>query len=132
MKRPALIALLVGMLCCATRGFAAEPSIADLIASLKAADNASDRGPRGAQAKGPDAANRAALIDILKSAHATSALHGAEALRRSGLPPSPRPRNWPVWRAGRRCRHREAIEALASIRPGPKVMLPIWRAPTRI
>lgn len=82
MKRPALIALLVGMLCCATRGFAAELSVADLIESLKAADTASQIEALVAlEAKGPHAAKAVpALIGLLKSASADVRAHAAEAL----------------------------------------------------
>lgn len=129
MKRPALIALLVGMLCCATRGFAAEPSVADLIASLKAADNASQIEALVAlQAKGPDAAEAVpALIDILKSASADVRAHAAEALGAIGSAAKPAAEEL-ARLAGKDADpmvRREAIEALASIRPGPKVMLPI-------
>ncbi len=129
MKRPALIALLVGMLCCATRGFAAELSVADLIASLKAADNASQIEALVAlQAKGPDAAEAVpALIDILKSASADVRAHGAEALGAIGSAAKPAAEEL-ARLAGKDADpmvRREAIEALASIRPGPKVMLPI-------
>lgn len=129
MRKSALLALLVGILFCATRTYAAEPSVADLIRSLKTADTASQIEALVAlEAKGPEGAEAVpALARLLKSESVDVRAHAAETLGAIGAAAKPAAKGLAGLAAGDKepVVRREAIEALASIRPGPKVMLPI-------
>ncbi|MDD4785842.1 MAG: HEAT repeat domain-containing protein [Pirellulales bacterium] len=129
MKRPTLIALMMGIVCCAAQGPAAERPVADLIASLQAADTASQIEALVAlEAKGADAAAAVpALIGLLKAASADVRAHAAETLGAIGASARPAAEELAGLAGGDAdpMVRREAIEALASIRPGPKVMLPV-------
>lgn len=129
MRKLALLVVFLGILCSATRGDAAEQSVADLVQALKGGDTTSQvQALLALEAKGPDAAKAVPeVIGLLKSSAAEVRAHAAETLgaigpaaksAAAGLAGVAAADNDPMVR-------REAVEALASIRPGPKVMLPI-------